>query len=430
MRGGSAPRVDPMSSRVPVAAPEPSSLRSIPALNAGSAPVRIITSTASSASSSVMAFGSRLRTSRFSALRASGRLIVIVATPSSTSTNTTSLMANPSLGSGDPRRPSTGGIAEQVDQRSRVSGTNAGQERRNMTDLIDASLRTSELSGVKVRPLSGHTGAQIQGIDIAAPLTTAERDLITDALQPVEGRLLPRPAPRPPRAGRVRPPVRRADLRPPLRRRPAGGLPEIYTVDPERFAAQYGIEGEAAVRLRKTLLVHERLAHRRDRGREPARRIGAARRRRARVRRRHHLHQPGRRVRRACPSRCSASSTGCGPSTGTARRRRGNGATLGGNDITEKKPLVARHPVVRVHPITGERGAVREPRLHLPDRRREARREPGAARPPVRRDHARRSTPSASTGSRAASRSGTTASPPTSVRRTSTTSTCPVPCTA
>src|SRR6202012_273895 len=32
------------------------------------------------------------------------------------------------------------------------------------------------------------------------------------------------------------------------------------------------------------------------------------------------------------------------------------GAVSGGNGITQQHPLIARHPVVRVHPETGERG--------------------------------------------------------------------------
>ena len=98
--GGSAPRNGsrPCSSRSPTSAkpspcctcPEPNSFRSTPALNAGSAPVRIITSTSSRSSHAVIARGSALRTARFSALRWSGRLIVIVATRSAISVRTTS----------------------------------------------------------------------------------------------------------------------------------------------------------------------------------------------------------------------------------------------------------------------------------------------------------------------------------------------------
>ena len=62
--------------------PAASSLRSSPAQNAGSAPVRTMAATSSRASSSRSVVGIALRSSRFSALRASGRLSVTVATGS------------------------------------------------------------------------------------------------------------------------------------------------------------------------------------------------------------------------------------------------------------------------------------------------------------------------------------------------------------
>src|SRR4051794_11302478 len=71
---------------------EPSSLRSRPAQKAGSAPVRIITSTSSRPSASTMSCGSRRRTSLDRALRASGRFSVMVAMRSRTSSKTGSVM--------------------------------------------------------------------------------------------------------------------------------------------------------------------------------------------------------------------------------------------------------------------------------------------------------------------------------------------------
>ena len=66
----------------------PSSLRSRPAQNAGSAPVRISTSTSSRVSASCITFGNRRRSSLDRALRALGRLSVIVAIRSRTSRRT------------------------------------------------------------------------------------------------------------------------------------------------------------------------------------------------------------------------------------------------------------------------------------------------------------------------------------------------------
>ena len=92
---GNGPRV-PVELRVPSAplppprlpADDPSSLRSSPAQNAGSAPVRISTSTSSSASASCITLGSRASSSLDSALRALGRLSVMVAMRSLTSSST------------------------------------------------------------------------------------------------------------------------------------------------------------------------------------------------------------------------------------------------------------------------------------------------------------------------------------------------------
>ena len=66
----------------------PSSLRSRPAQNAGSAPVRIRTSTSSRLSASCITFGSRRSSSLDRALRALGRLSVMVAMRSLTSSST------------------------------------------------------------------------------------------------------------------------------------------------------------------------------------------------------------------------------------------------------------------------------------------------------------------------------------------------------
>ena len=65
------------------------------ALKAGSVPVRMTTSTSSRSSASVRCWGSSRRTSVLRALRASGRLMVRVATRSSTSNRTASAITAP-----------------------------------------------------------------------------------------------------------------------------------------------------------------------------------------------------------------------------------------------------------------------------------------------------------------------------------------------
>ena len=96
LRAGKGPRTPSALGRpsAPVPAPrlspvEPSSLRSSPALNAGSVPVRMMTSTSSEASACFISCGRSLRTSVESALRAEGRLRVIVAMRSLISKRTT-----------------------------------------------------------------------------------------------------------------------------------------------------------------------------------------------------------------------------------------------------------------------------------------------------------------------------------------------------
>ncbi|CAB4636668.1 unannotated protein [freshwater metagenome] len=86
----------PPSAPVPPRLPavSPSSLRSSPAQNAGSEPVRMSTSTLSSASAFSMSCGKSFRTSLLRALRAAGRLKVMVAILSLTSYKITSDMGS------------------------------------------------------------------------------------------------------------------------------------------------------------------------------------------------------------------------------------------------------------------------------------------------------------------------------------------------
>ena len=82
------------SAPVPLRLPavSPSSFKSSPAQKAGSVPVRMMTSTASSASAFFISFGRSFNTSLLSALRASGRFMVMVAMRSATSYRTTSVL--------------------------------------------------------------------------------------------------------------------------------------------------------------------------------------------------------------------------------------------------------------------------------------------------------------------------------------------------
>src|SRR5215207_1725148 len=119
--------------------------------------------------------------------------------------------------------------------------------------MTDVTTPPSPISArhLVVRPLSGHTGAEILGIDLSAPLTDDERQVVTDALarwkvvffrgQDIGHRE------QIDFAGQFGDPT----YAHPYDDDPPEGFPEIYTVSPERFAAQYGIEGEAAKRLRK-----------------------------------------------------------------------------------------------------------------------------------------------------------------------------------
>ena len=120
-----------------------------------------------------------------------------------------------------------------------------------MTDLVDSSLEAGAVDGATVHPLSGHTGAEICGIDLASPLAPGERDVIADALNRwkvvfFRGQQLGH-----------REPIAFArqfgelTYAHPYDDDPPAGFPEVYTVDPGRFAAQCGIEGDAAKRLRR-----------------------------------------------------------------------------------------------------------------------------------------------------------------------------------
>ncbi|MFN8050702.1 MAG: TauD/TfdA family dioxygenase [Acidimicrobiales bacterium] len=206
---------------------------------------------------------------------------------------------------------------------------------------------------VDVRPLSGHTGAELRGLDISRPLTDAERDVVTHALHRWKVVFL--------RDQHIGHAEQIAFTRQfgeltyahPYDDDPPAGFPEIYTISPERFAAQYGITGDAAKQLRK------KYSYANDWHTDvtPA------------------INPPAGSVLRADvvpeyggdttftnlvaayeglskPLRQFLSGLRAEHRYGAGLARKGLGG--GGNGVTNAKPLVAHHPVVRVHPLTGE----------------------------------------------------------------------------
>jgi len=218
-----------------------------------------------------------------------------------------------------------------------------------MTDVLDSRPATD----IEVRPLSGHTGAEIRGLDVARPLTEAEREALQHALhrwkvvffhdQQIGHREQIDFARQ----------FGELTYAHPYDDDPPAGFPEIYTVSPERFAAQYGIEGEAAKRLRK------KYSYTNDWHTDvtPA------------------INPPAGSVLRAdvvppyggdttftnlvaayeglsAPLRRFLAGLYAEHRYGAGLARKGLAG--GGNKVTSGKPLIARHPVVRVHPVTGE----------------------------------------------------------------------------
>ena len=145
-------------------------------------------------------------------------------------------------------------------------------------------------------PVAGRIGAEIAGVDISRPLDAAAVVVIQQALDTWKVVFF--------RDQRLDHAAQIAFGRQfgeltyahPHDDTPPEGYPEIYTVDSRRFDQRFGFDAggrEAATQV----LLHQWLAHRRDPGRQPAGRLHPARGRRPQLRRRHHLHQPGRRLR-------------------------------------------------------------------------------------------------------------------------------------
>jgi alpha-ketoglutarate-dependent taurine dioxygenase len=114
-----------------------------------------------------------------------------------------------------------------------------------MTDLA------SRPTTITVSPLAANIGAEIGGVDLSRPLEPATVSAIEDALDRwrvvfFRGQSLDH-------AAQIAFGRHFGDLTyaHPHDDHPPDGHPEIYTVDPSRFAAQYGIDGDAAKALRK-----------------------------------------------------------------------------------------------------------------------------------------------------------------------------------
>lgn len=210
----------------------------------------------------------------------------------------------------------------------------------------------STTGAASVTPLTGNTGAQVDGIDISEPLTDVDRQVIDDALDRWKVLVF--------RGQHIGHDEQIAFTRQfgdltyahPYDNDPPEGYPEIFTVSPERFAKQYGITGEAAKSIRKrysyTNQWHTDVT--------PA------------------INPPAASVLRAevVPefggdttfTNLVAAYEGLSPTLRgfldglTAEHRYGAGfARLGipTTSVINDKQLIAHHPVVRVHPRTGER---------------------------------------------------------------------------
>lgn len=224
-----------------------------------------------------------------------------------------------------------------------------------MTDLLEVPTEVTDTPPhIRIRPLSGHVGAQIDGVNLAEPLSPAEIAAITTAQQRWKVVFF--------RGQEFGHREQIAFARQfgdltyahPYDTDPPDGFPEIYTISPERFAQQYGFTGEAAKKLRRrysyTNEWHTDVT--------PA------------------INPPAGSVLRAdvVPefggdttfSNSAAAYEGLSERFRTfldglqAEHRYGANLARKGfesrGDVTAKKQLIAQHPVVRVHPITGERG--------------------------------------------------------------------------
>src|ERR1700694_2316959 len=116
-----------------------------------------------------------------------------------------------------------------------------------MVNVVHDSI-TSDTEGLEVRPLSGHVGAEIAGVDISRPLPEAKVQAIQETLdrwRVVFSRNQALDHGSQIAFGRQFGELTYAH---PHDDAPPDGYPEIYTVDPRRFDQQYGIGTEEAKR--------------------------------------------------------------------------------------------------------------------------------------------------------------------------------------
>jgi alpha-ketoglutarate-dependent taurine dioxygenase len=222
-----------------------------------------------------------------------------------------------------------------------------------MTDLIDVSTAV-ETDVIQVKPLSGHTGAEISGIDISKQLTAVEQDAIQAALN--KWKVVFFRDQHIGHAEQIAFTRQFGDLTyaHPHDDNPPEDFPEIYTVSPARFAAQYGFTDDASV-----AYIRKRYSYTNDWHTDvtPV------------------VNPPAASVLRA-----DVVPDFGGDTTFTnlvaayeglsapfrefldglrAEHRYGAGLARKGNAIDPSiggRKLISHHPVVRVHPLTGERG--------------------------------------------------------------------------
>ena len=181
-----------------------------------------------------------------------------------------------------------------------------------MTDLIAPLTPTRTARGARVQPLSGHTGALIHGIDIARPLDPEERQLIGDALDTWKVVFF-----RDQHLGHAEQiaftrQFGELTYAHPYDNDPPEGFPEIYTIVARAVRPAVRLHRRGGQGRPQAVLVHQRVAHRRHAGDQPARRLGPARRRACRSTAATPSSPTWWRPTRACPIRCGDWSTSSG----------------------------------------------------------------------------------------------------------------------
>ena len=121
-----------------------------------------------------------------------------------------------------------------------------------MTDTtIDPTVDRSTDATITVTPLSTHTGAEIRGVDISRPLDQSAVEMISAALD--RWRVVFFREQHLDHAAQIAFGRQFGELTyaHPHDDTPPDGFPEIYTVDPRRFAQQYGLANDDADRIRR-----------------------------------------------------------------------------------------------------------------------------------------------------------------------------------